>query len=286
MNVLIVAVLLFLPVGASAADDRAQEPSVVAEGEAAPVVDMRTNQEKLTDPDPQVRLNALLALEQEKKPANLPAIKKLLTDTDPGVAKTAVAIVSRSGGDTAADALISAYNRQSDVMARSAILEALGKMRSKKSVPFLLGVLKDTYPGFRSGALRSLTQINDTSSYDRIVEMLSDGDAGVVVAASRAAGQLKITAASPSLQKNLASLMPVVRKASVQALGELQDQTAIEPLKKMVSDPDPAVVRAVRPALERIDPAAAQSLLPAVTDSAVQETPQKKGKKKKTLPKK
>jgi len=119
------------------------------------------------------------------------------------------------------------YSKTDDKAAKSAVIGALGNQKDEVSVSFLEGLLKESYPVYRSEALKALFHVNDPSSYKDIAGALSDIDEGVRVVAAKTCGKLKITTSVSALLKSLYDPSIRVKLAAINALGDIGDKTAL-----------------------------------------------------------
>lgn len=238
-----------LAVVAPALPAATDETSSVAVSTSVPGPDTRTNREKFSDPDPIVRQNAVIYVGMEKKKTNVPALVKMLGDENAGVRRAAVNALVQTGDKSCVSALVDRYGAEKDLAVKMNIVVALGDLKARSALPLLTSLLKDSYPPFRSEALRALGKINDPGTYSKIVARLSDEAEGVQVMAAEVAGNLKLASAVPDLIKNLENSVPVVRRASVKALGKVADAAALPRLEQMLQDADSLVARTAKEAI-------------------------------------
>ncbi|MFQ5817730.1 MAG: HEAT repeat domain-containing protein [Terriglobia bacterium] len=110
-------------------------------------------------------------------------------------------------GDESLTPLLASFPRQSETM-RTAIVRALGELKSLPAVPFLLRLLADE----RSAT----TKVEIITALGRI------GDASAI----------------ETLRSLLTTPSPVIRQSAVQALGRLQASEAREEIRPLLEDPD------------------------------------------------
>jgi HEAT repeat protein len=224
---------------------------ILSSAPAAPVaVDTRTNTEKLSDPNPMIRRNAVVYIGSGRNKSSFPSLSKMLGDTSPEVRRAAVNALVGLDDPRTVKALMDKLGFEQDVSVRMNIVVAFGDIKSSSTVPVLLTLLKNPYPQFRGEAVRALGKINAPETYPAIVEMLNDEAEGVRMMTADVTSGLKLTAALPLLIKNLSDPVPMVRRSCAQALGVIGDPSAIPALKRIQNDPDMSV-RA--PALEAIE---------------------------------
>jgi len=208
---------------------------------------------KLINTDPAVRRNTIISLGVRGKSENLPVLFTMLYDPDTSVQCAGVMAITEIGNEKAAKYLIEKYYRSSDNNVRDIIIEALGELQSKDSLPFLKALLKNAYPGFRHEALKSLGKINDPETYPLIAEMLDDESEGVKITASRLAAELNVQEAVPLLVKNLNHPVLQVRAACAAALGVLGSKDSLKELKALLKDKDEQVRNSANLAIDKIN---------------------------------
>lgn len=222
--------------------------------------DVRTNEQKLSDPDATVRRNAVILIGAVHRPASFPALAALLADPSVDVRRAAVNAVAQSDPTRAAKALVDRYQTESSMAVKLNIISVLGDLKSVPAVPLLRAALDDPYPQFRSEAVRALGAVNTPACREAILTALSDEAEAVRIAAADAAGRTGLTEAIPLLEKNLSDHVPMVRRASTIALTAIGGPAALSALRKVQNDPDMSVRT---PALEGI-----KKLTPADTPAA------------------
>lgn len=128
----------------------------------------------------------------------------------------------------------------------------------KRSLPRLIGLLRDGNEEVRTFSAVMLGRIRDPDAVQPLIESLADPDLNVKHAASEALGQIKDKRAVPALIEVLQSDMWLQFPAAV-ALGELGDPRAVAPLISLLDMPG-ANVPAIQ-ALGKIgDPTAIEPL--------------------------
>lgn len=213
----------------------------------------RTNLEKLSDPDPMVRRNAVIYLGTEKKKENVPSLIKMLDDESPEVKRAAVNALSKIKDSRAVSPLIDKFKAETNLNLKTDIIIALGELKSVVSVPTLKSLLRDPYPAFRNEAVRALGKINSPETYKDIVTMLNDEAEGVRVITADVAGALKLRSSVPLLVKNLQDPVAVVRRACARAIGQIGEISALPELEKLMQDKDQQVISAAKEAMEKIN---------------------------------
>jgi len=110
--------------------------------------------------DAEVRGQALLALGELGTAQDLsPLARMLLTTPNQDLEDAVVAIGRRIEDDsTRSDPVLTLLDSARDPTARGAVLRVLGRLRSDKALPILLGEMRSPDPGLRTEAVRALAQ--------------------------------------------------------------------------------------------------------------------------------
>lgn len=224
----------------------------------------RTNEQKLSDPDPIVRRNAVILIGAARRPASFPAIAALLADPSVDVRRAAVNAAAQTDPPRAAKAIIDRYAVEDSMAVKLSIISVLGELKSPAGVPLLRAALSEPYPQFRSEAVRALAAVNAPESRGAVLLSLGDEAEAVRIAAADAAGRARLEDAIPLLEKNLADPAVLVRRAATLALTAIGGPASLAALKKVQNDPDMSVRK---PALEGI-----RLLTPAASSSSIMET--------------
>lgn len=230
------------PVSSKKASVQSKKPAAAA----------KTNLQKLSDPDPLVRRNAVIYLGMEKNKNNIIPLLKMLNDENVEVRRAAINALANIGDARAVKTLIEKFSAENIEAVKVNIIYGLGELKDSGSVEFLKNLLKDTAPTFRSEAMRALSKINNPDTYSDLINMLNDDAEGVRVMAAEVAGTLKLNTAVPFLVKNLNNPVPVVRRTCIMALGQIGDASVIPELENSLKDRDSNVALAAKEALENI----------------------------------
>lgn len=238
---------------ASKSNEKISQSQDVAVSTAAPAPDTRTNLDKISDPDSNIRRNAAIFLGSEKKKENVPALITLLNDTDSDVQRAAVDALALSGDRRAVQPLMDKFKATKDINIQMDIIIAIGELRNVAGLPLVRALLKDPYPVFRNEAVRALGKINSPETYKEIASMLNDESEGVRVVAAEVSGELKITSAAQLLVKNLQDPVAVVRISCARALGVVGGSAVVSDLRKLLQDTDSSVVAAAQESIKQIE---------------------------------
>jgi HEAT repeat protein len=221
------------------------------------------------DPDPRVREAAAYAVGRSLERKELgaldrrTALARLLeaSERDPHeVRAAALWSLGHAGGARAEARLLDVVrNTKEHIGARSAAAEALGLMRSERSVPVLAQiVLRPEDTRLRGSAAVSLGAIGTPAAADALLKVVADekGTPAAVRTAAQAAMERIRPAGAPLA--GLDDKSPLVRLETVRRIGETRDPQHAAKLIERLGDPD-AEVRA----------AALSALAPLAGDASV-----------------
>ena len=217
-----------------------------------PAQKAQTHKDKLSDPNPVVRRNAIIYIGYEKKKENVPALVKMLADENVEVRQAAVNALAVTGDAGALNPLMSRFKVENDPGVKLNIIVALGDLKNKAALPFLISLVKDPYPAFRTEVVRSLGKMNAPEAYDAVIQLLADEADGVKIMAAQVSGELKLAKAVPFLVKNLDIPIDAVKKSCAEALGNIGDSATVSALEKLLTEKNEAIVSTVKEAIEKI----------------------------------
>ena len=163
----------------------------------------------------------------------------------------AIVLLASVGRPAKSDLLHTLQSARTAVERRSAA-DALGLMKSRRSVPPLLRALRDPNMVVRRSASLALLRLRATESVAPIANLLRDDSGGVRVMAANVLGRFADRAAAPALIRAMRDEKWYVRQAAARALGELRDPRGVPALRKARTDARPAVARAAGEALSAI----------------------------------
>ena len=198
---------------------------------------------------------------------------KALNNEDYIVRKEASSALKYVGDQRAVDALIKSLEYENwhskfsvliSVRANSA--EALGKIGSKKAVPFLIESLHDNDVEVRWKSAEALGRIGDKSAVEPLIFLLEDSDGDVRKHTARALGDLGDERAVDPLIDSLQDIDWPVRKNAATALGRIGDERALKPLLNALQDDDIDVRRHAIGALVKMKKHAVKPLLKKLND--------------------
>ncbi len=191
----------------------------------------------LGDPAPAVRAMACDALARIGGTRAVPALFRLLGETDPRVVQAATAAIQSLGSrDTERLALEAAAAPQAGV--RRAAIRILSYFGYASALPRLVDALSDPDPRVRDTAIQGLPFIEDPRALERLLELARDEDDPGRATAMRALGQCpedpRVTA---FLLRGLGDPAPWVRYYACQSLGKLGLEEAAQVIAPLVRDP-------------------------------------------------
>ncbi|MGQ0761796.1 MAG: HEAT repeat domain-containing protein [Acidobacteriota bacterium] len=165
-------------------------------------------------------------------------------------------------GDAAVDPLIAELARPS---IHIAVLEALGRIKSPRSVPVLIGLLKHKDAYVRAGAADALGVIADPRAIEPIRPLLKDSDAEVRRSAVLALGELKDAVSVDEIAAFGSDVDDQMKYAVGDALSSINSPRAIEHLMAAAQRGDLAVVSTgFKVYLRRPTPALTRTLIEAL----------------------
>lgn len=176
---------------------------------------------KMNDPDPAVRLSAMLIYNFED-PRMEPYLIRHLDDPSSQIRKAAFALIRVFGGKSTVPRVIEALKDIDRGVRMEAVL-ALGEFQDKRAIEPLVEKLKDTESSVKEAALEALVTFDDPKVLDLLVELL----------------------------KNDSS---IIRSLYIEYIKKRPDKRAIAPLISLIQkDPDMRVRREALESLGKFD---------------------------------
>lgn len=180
----------------------------------------------LTDPDPEVRMYAVLALGETRDPACIPALIQCLDDPDQNVRFNAVEALGKLHAREAVERLI-AILQEKDFFLAFAAAQALAEIGDPRPVPALIPLLGNQ--ALKPAVVNALGRLGNAVEINPIVESIGSDtgniQAGVIALVSLGqrvdAGRDVVYHISPSVYKKVLSAVPCSSEADL-TLGEPQ----------------------------------------------------------------
>lgn len=174
--------------------------------------------------------------------AALPALCRLLADSDPGLRRTAAALLGKVGGSAVIAPLLNAlHDPQPSV--RADVVRQLATLADPTITRALQPLLHDPADGVRAACLRAITQREGVAALPILLEATHDPAYAVRVAAATALGKLGDGRALDAVLECLEDQVWEVRGAAAMACGQLGDGRAIRPLLHALT-PNPPLPKA------------------------------------------
>jgi HEAT repeat protein len=145
------------------------------------------------------------------------------------------------GSDRSVESLILILSdKNQDSFVRLNVIDALGKIRSKKSIEILIQSLKDNDSGVRSNSAKALGEIGSDRAIRHLIQSTRDQGFYVGAEAVRALGNIKDDEAVEALiqilnEKNIITT-PDLREDAAEELGKIASRRAVESLIKALED--------------------------------------------------
>ena len=198
----------------------------------------------LSDPEPEVRREAALALSQLAPPQAFPALVKLLGDPADEVRAAGCRALGGLHDSRALAPLCQALQDDYESV-RIAAANALGLLGDSQAVALLCeAVLLERLQDPQIACIRALGQLADAGSLPALKQLLRR-PTQVRTQAVVAIGQLATTEAVDVLIPLLEDPQAIIRYHAILGLGNIGDQRAIPALEKRISDPETLVLRGV-----------------------------------------
>ncbi|MBN2188791.1 MAG: HEAT repeat domain-containing protein [Chitinispirillaceae bacterium] len=153
-------------------------------------------------------------------------------------------------------------------MIRKSAAYALGRLKDRRAVPPLIGLLADKNPHLRTRAVEALGEIGSNEAYGPVMSLAADGSGFVRQKVMESLGKLANSDCLHLLENALNDPDAKVSEAAAQAMGELGVPAAVPLLRKYLCDAGPRSRGAAVAALGRIlCPEAAQAVCESLGDA-------------------
>jgi len=143
-----------------------------------PAIPVSILQEILSDPDAEVRAEALRSLIKFRSPIVAPLLKKYLRDNDPRVRIAALRGVFQYQEKLDLSILVQFLSDESTWVRRK-VATLLGWSQIEGTLPILMEMSRDRDSMVRKAALFSLVTLYPDESEDRLIETMNDPDTGL-----------------------------------------------------------------------------------------------------------
>lgn len=157
-----------------------------------------------------------------------------------------------------------ALNNSSPLI-RSNVARALGKLKSRQSVPYLMGLLQDTEWQVRASAAEALGMIGDKASIEALVQKIQDNVGKVQEQAAAAIIRFGKIATMPLLNALSRERDKFALRAILLALGRIGDPKSVPSLISHLRSSYFIVRQAAVTALVRFGPSVVNLLLPTLS---------------------
>ncbi|MHC4314879.1 MAG: HEAT repeat domain-containing protein, partial [Planctomycetota bacterium] len=193
----------------------------------------------LKDPNPQVRAASVQALGLIGE-VPLEVYKKALQDEEPQVRINAAMALRRTKNASATEMLVKALKDENASVRNEALLAI--SIRDFRAVPAIIELLRDEDESIRTNAAFVLAKFKDQRAVKPLIKALKDKNYEVRARASYALGEIKDPRAVDVLCKALGDEKPEVRVRAAMALRNIGYKRAVVPLIEALKDPDWEVV--------------------------------------------
>ena len=128
----------------------------------------------------------------------------------------------------------------------SAVMQTLGTLSARKTIPLLIEQLSSSSSSHRSIAARALGQLQAESAIPELTQLINnnDEDAGVRISAIKALTHLNTRKITPTLTKLLLHRNTSIGAAAAEALGQFRVEVAVPDLLKLLHKSEPYNIRA------------------------------------------
>jgi HEAT repeat protein len=143
-----------------------------------PAIPISILQEILSDPDAEVRAEALHCLIKFRNPIVAPLLKKYLKDNDPRVRIATLRAMFQHQEKLDLNILLQFLSDES-AWVRRKVATLLGWSQVEGALPILMEMSRDPDPMVRKAALFSLATLYPDESENRLIETMTDPDTGL-----------------------------------------------------------------------------------------------------------
>lgn len=156
----------------------------------------------------------------------------LYIDDNAGARNTAIEILTKLGRKVSGYLIEAFLTDNHDV--RKFVIDIIGEIRDKKTVPLMIEALKDGDENVRASAVEHLGTMQETSAVDALIEIIKGGDLWTAYPAADALGLIGDRRAVPILVETLQK--KTLREPGLKALGRLADPESIKHVVPFIED--------------------------------------------------
>ena len=156
----------------------------------------------------------------------------LYIDDNAGARNTAIEILTKLGRKVS-DYLIDAFQTDNHDV-RKFVIDIIGEIRDKKTVPLMIEALKDDDENVRASAVEHLGTMQEVSAVDALIEIIKGGDLWTAYPAADALGLIGDRRAVPVLVQTLQK--KTLREPGLKALGRLADPESVRHIVPFIED--------------------------------------------------
>jgi HEAT repeat protein len=187
----------------------------------------------------------------EMGPTAIAPLAATLKDEDPEIRKNAIRALEKIGDSGAVEPLVSMLRGEREKGIRQMAIASLGKMGPSAVAPLIVA-LKDEDPEIRRNAIWALEKIGDPRAVEPLVSMLErEREASIRQAVVVSLGKMGPPAIKPLITA-LKERDHTVRKSAAEALGNIRDRQAVKPLIMAMQGEPLSVRRSISDALQAI----------------------------------
>lgn len=185
-----------------------------------------------------------------KDTAAIPSLMSVTTHPDFTVRGEAITAIGKSGGGEATAKILQPMLSDSVDLVRKCVVYGLGAVKSKASLPLLIGALGDESFAVRLSAYDAIASLDSLAHTELLAAVGATKPVQQKALLLRLCGQLKIKAAKATIQKALEDSTAITRAWAVWAFSRLDERSAKDAFKSMAkSETDPFVLSQIHDAL-------------------------------------
>ncbi len=173
-------------------------------------------------------------------------VKLLSLEDNAGARNTAIEALTKLG-DRVTDYLVDAFNTENHDV-RKFVVDIIGEVRDRKSLPLLIEALRDVDENVRASAVEHLGSMQEASAVDALMEILDGDDLWTAFPAAEALGMIGDRRAVPALVRTLQK--KTLREPALKALGRLADPETIGQIAPFIDDKSSVIRQEALQALE------------------------------------